>query len=279
MLLKTITNATIIFFLLCLGGNKLCAQFNVYDTLLTSHLFAHLDQEKKADYTLDKKGLLKRTVSLKDGDVHYHKSHEDSLHNFLKKAFPEKFSGFVFVAGENVKWTQGKDSVFAWKKGKKIEADKLKKVFSSLTEMPAHPKRNTALGKEEEEAHFFFYHNYLLDSSARTIWCFSKLEERYKARIVFDASGNITGETGYYPEGKKLYEVKGQILNVYYKNGNRMFCNDGKFIAEFDDAGKEKWRYEIETRKMTSADPGITAAKIHEYYTRLYALWKKEMGE
>ncbi|MFN5182707.1 MAG: hypothetical protein ACK5D5_06750 [Bacteroidota bacterium] len=242
-------------------------KINVYDTLLSHHLFTHIETEKKTDYFLDKDGNLKRIVFLSSETKHYHKSHEDSIYYFLKKSFGDKFKSLVFIAGENIKWSLDAEKKFSWKKGQIIKKEELDKIYSSISEMDYHPKRPEFV-REEENNHFFFYHNYLLDSSKKIIYCFNGLNEKYRGKIEYNKEAVIISDCGFYPNGKTFYNMSDRELVIFSIEGKKIFLSNATRVYLFGNKGEGQ----VEIDKIISKNQDLK-----NYYKELNYLWKNVM--
>ena len=270
-------NKNFVFLVVCLIFTEIlfCQRINVFDSLLSHHLFSHVELERKEDYYLKKDKTLERKVYLSSEVLHYHKSHEDSMYEFLKKAYGKDFQGLTFIAGETVEWKTESGQKFGWKKGEKLSKIKLDKVYSTLKEIKSSPYRPNFL-QGEEQNHFFFYHNYLLDSVRKKIYCYNSLNGSPDGKIDFNENGQILKETGFYENGKTLYDFDGQTLKVFGASGNQMFTCNEKSIVGLDSKNGIIWEYD---KAKTAFTVKGTIKNINEYYRELNYLWKENMKE
>ena len=252
-------------------GSYLAQRINVFDTLVSHHLFSHLENEKKDNYWLDDKGYLRRKVILSSDEQHYHKSHEDSIYIFLKEAYKDKFENLIFFSGEKINWILDGSEKFSWKKGIILNKEKLDKVYANLAEINCHPKRPLFM-QDEESAHFFFYHNYLLDSIKQVIYCFNTLKGVFRGKIFYNESGQIISEKGYYDNGSVFYELTQDFFTMFTQKGEKIFESDKNKITRFSEQGKTLWNYDRQTRKITGS-----SMAIKDYLNEVSAYWKSVM--
>jgi hypothetical protein len=260
-----------VFVFFILTGKLFCQKINVYDTLLSHHLFTHIETEKRKDYFLDKNGNLLRKVFLSSEILHYHKSHEDSIYHFLKSIYDEKFNSLIFEAGEDIKWETDGVEVFEWKKGEKIDKSKLDRVFASLTEININLRRPAFL-IEEEKNHFFYYHNYLLDSLKKTIYCYNRKKGKCNGKIVYNVSGIIENEKGFFPNRTSFYDFDGANLIIYSKPGQKRFLINFDTVSLYEKESELKQLF----KKKGNTKKDEQLKKI--YYKEINELWRKFSG-
>lgn len=264
-----------VFFYFSFTFSFFSQRLNVYDTLLSHHLFSHLEAEKKSEYFLDKGNNLKRRVFLSSEVLHYHKSHEDSIYHFLKQAYGSRFNTLVFVAGETVGWQKDNNEAFSWKRGELINKQKIDQVYAALSEMENQPRRPGFL-HEEENNHFFFYHHYLIDSVNRIIYCYNSLIGKFRGKIIYSRTGEITEEHGFYANGKVFYDYYGKVMTIYNQHGKKIFTSDSSTIKKYNENEEVVWDYDKVNRESTNNN--ITY-KTKSYYKEIYFMWRKVMSE
>jgi hypothetical protein len=258
---------------ICFSQNK--KGINVFDTLVKQTQFDNLHHDSKENYYFSKEGLLKRNVYLNEDALRFHKNMEDSMNVYLKRIYPNDFKGLEFIAAENIKWKLNKDSVFQWKKSKKIEPAQLRKVFTTEYEVSTIYKRADFL-KDEEDAHCFFFNYYLNDSAGRSIFCFNQLSGLYEGLIKYDAQNKIIYEIAFYPDRKTAMEFKNGLFSFYDADGKKVFEHSGDDITCFASNGSVEWKYNCKTKKVTGTENKQVGWNPEvDYISRLQSFWRE----
>ncbi|MBC7864678.1 MAG: hypothetical protein IAF38_17020 [Bacteroidia bacterium] len=251
---------------------------NVFDTVVKQVQFDNLHHEEKANFFISKEGIFKRTVYLNEDALRFHKSTEDSLAAFLKRIYPNNFVRSEFFAGETVNWYLNKDSVFNWKKGKKIATEKLNHLFTSEYEV-GHLYKRAEFLKDEEDAHCFFFNYYLRDSASKTIFCFNGISGLYNGMLKYDAQNNIVYEIAYYTDRKTAMEFKSGVFCFYDANGKKVFEHNADDITCFSANGSVEWKYTIKTKKITGTENKQVGWNPEvDYISKLQTFWRENFN-
>lgn len=245
---------------------------NVFDTLSKQAFFKdYAHHDLRSSYTLDKKGNLRRMVSLAADGLHYHKSFEDSIYAFLRIAYPKQFHSLLFFAKEDLSWKTEGGAEFSWRAGKKIEQEQLQMFLSSEDDVLQKAKRENWL--EKESAGHFFFHNYFLhDSLSKNIYCYNSLNGLMDGQINYDTSNKINYEIAYYNDRKIFYEYRNGKLEVFSEQGAKLFERTSTEISALGDQEIILWQYNVSNQAFLL---GSTVRDINKgYYDKIFELWR-----